>query len=268
MVDLAKLRAPFPPDRISWRVGSTTQDKTRGLAFAYIDARDVADRLDDPAVCGPENWQCSYPHATGKTVCRIELRIGDQWIGKEDGAGDTDVEAEKGALSDAFKRAAVRWGIGRYLYDVATPWVEIEQAGKSYKIKDSEKAKLYRALGGGVAQPVERPPLERKVAGSSPAAPTTANGHRAPYRIPVNPTTDGKGADWKEWGTRFWADLHAAGTQIEFEAMVAENVVATSRCATEAPQIHGPLVKRIGELRKTFDPVKKPDGDRLSVANA
>lgn len=145
MIDLAKLKAPFPPDRISWRVGSTNGDKTKGMALGYIDARDVMERLDD--VCGPGGWQCSYPHANGKTVCAISIKIGDEWVSKADGAGDTDFEAEKGALSDAFKRAAVRWGIGRYLYDLAAPWVAIEQRGKSYIIKESEYGRLRAVLG-------------------------------------------------------------------------------------------------------------------------
>jgi hypothetical protein len=140
-VDLAK---PFPPKLISWRVGATNKDKTKGMALAFIDARDVIRRLNEAV--GAENWQNDYPHANGKTVCRIGIRIGDQWVWKSDGAGDSDVEAEKGALSDAFKRAAVRWGVGLYLYDISSPWVAIEQYGKSYKIADGEYAKLESLL--------------------------------------------------------------------------------------------------------------------------
>jgi hypothetical protein len=135
------LKAPFDPSLVSWRVGSMNKEKTKGMALAYIDARDVMERLD--TVVGPENWQCRYPHANGKTVCAIGLKIGDEWIWKEDGAGDSDIEAEKGALSDAFKRAAVRWGIGRYLYDIASPWVEVDQWKH---IKDSEMLRLERLL--------------------------------------------------------------------------------------------------------------------------
>ncbi len=169
MTDLAKLQAPFPPERISWRVGSTTQDKKRGMALAYIDARDVMARLDE--VCGIGGWQCRYPHANGKTVCEIGIRVRlddgpdmppkpfhFEWVWKADGAGDTDFEAEKGALSDAFKRAAVRWGIGRYLYDVAAPWVEIEPMGaKSYKIADKEMGKLRVLLMGEGQQAAPEP---------------------------------------------------------------------------------------------------------------
>lgn len=137
------LCAPFPTENIEWRIGSTTKDKSKGMALAYINARSVMDRLD--AICGPGNWQDRYPHANGKTVCDIGIRVlrddgSSEWVWKSDGAGDTDFEAAKGALSDAFKRAAVRWGIGRYLYDLDAPWVELEREGKS--IPASEKKKL------------------------------------------------------------------------------------------------------------------------------
>ena len=138
------LSAPFPSEFIDWRVGSTTADKAKGMALAYIDARDVMGRLDE--VMTPAGWQCSYPHANGKTVCSVGLKIDGEWIWKADGAGDTDYEAEKGALSDSFKRGAVRWGVGRYLYELPSPWVEVEQRGKTYIIKDSERPKLETLL--------------------------------------------------------------------------------------------------------------------------
>jgi hypothetical protein len=158
-MNLADLRKPFPPDRISWRVGSTNHDKTKGMALAYIDARDVQDRLD--AVCGVESWQCRYlPMPGTKTVCEIGIRILSsdpnqpaEWVWKSDGAGDSDIEAEKGALSDAFKRAAVRWGVGRYLYDLDSPWVALEAAGKSFKIAGHEYARLEALLSKTVSKP-------------------------------------------------------------------------------------------------------------------
>ncbi|TGP34048.1 hypothetical protein EN828_10270 [Mesorhizobium sp. M2D.F.Ca.ET.185.01.1.1] len=152
MIHLAKLRDPFPPDIIEWRVGSTSKDKSKGLALAYITARDVMQRLDE--VCGPENWQCDYPHAGSKTVCRIGIKVGEEWIWKANGAGDTDIESEKGALSDAFKRAAVLWGIGQYLYDLESPWVTLDtntgSDGKVYVkgIAKHEYTRLHKLLGG------------------------------------------------------------------------------------------------------------------------
>ena len=172
---LAKLSAPFDPKRISWRVGSTTGDKSKGMALAYIDSRDVQDRLD--AVCGADGWQCRYPHAGQKTVCEIGIRIGNEWIWKADGAGDTDVEQEKGALSDAFKRAAVKWGIGRYLYDCESPWVQIEQRGKSYVIAASEIPKLQRCLPGNNSTPAQSAPAAPKSAPGISAAKTWVREH-------------------------------------------------------------------------------------------
>lgn len=164
MTDFAALQAPFPPDRVSWRIGATTQNKDKGMALAYIDARDVYERLD--AVCGPGGWQCRYSHADKKTICEVGIKVGDEWVWKANGAGDSDVEAEKGALSDAVKRAAVVWGIGRYLYDIESPWVEIETKGKSHIIKPTERPKLLAALG-------QRGAPSRRV--GSPQAPQSAS---------------------------------------------------------------------------------------------
>lgn len=141
-VDFDALAAPFPPDRVSWRIGQMKKgDATKGKALAYLDARDVMGRLDE--VCGPGGWQCRYSHALNKTVCDIGVKVDGEWVWKADGAGDSDIEAEKGALSDAFKRAGVRWGIGRYLYDIPSPWVAVNQWKQ---IEDAEHAKLEGLL--------------------------------------------------------------------------------------------------------------------------
>jgi hypothetical protein len=145
-VDLLKcLSAPFPPEKVSWRVGSTTADKKRGMALAYIDARDVMQRLDD--VIGLFKWQCRYTHTGTITICEIGIFAGTDWVWKANGAGSTDVEAEKGACSDAFKRAAVLWGIGRYLYDLDSPWVALN----GRQIAPEELPKLRALLEGNAA---------------------------------------------------------------------------------------------------------------------
>lgn len=143
------LAEPFAPELLSWRVGPTNEkhrkpdDPLRGQPLIYIDTRTVMDRLD--AVCGFDNWQNSYTPGMGTSiVCNIGIRVQGEWIWKADGAGATDMEADKGALSDAFKRAAVRWGIGRYLYEIKAPWIELEKRGNSAIIPDSAMLKLQR----------------------------------------------------------------------------------------------------------------------------
>jgi len=135
---LAALAAPFPPANVSFRIGARTKDKSKGKLLAYIDARDVMERLDD--VMGANNWQCSYsPMHNNTTCCNIGILFegSTSWIWRANGAGATDVEGDKGAYSDAFKRAGVLFGIGRYLYDVDLPWVPLEKGG--FKVADFNK---------------------------------------------------------------------------------------------------------------------------------
>lgn len=137
-----QLAAPFPIEDISWRVGPTNEKRKgdgplKGQPLCYIDARSVMDRLD--SVVGPDNWQCTYtPGVATSIVCNIGIRFANHnWVWKADGAGATDMEAEKGALSDAFKRAAVRWGIGRYLYEIKWPWLVLENRNLSNQQKET-----------------------------------------------------------------------------------------------------------------------------------
>jgi hypothetical protein len=124
-----RLEQPFPPSAISWRIGRKTKDGKKAALLAYIDARDVMERLDD--ACGFGEWQCRYSLAVGDLlICEVGLRINGEWLWRANGAGDTQVEAEKGKCSDAFKRAAVVWGIGRYLYGLPSPYVAIDEYGK------------------------------------------------------------------------------------------------------------------------------------------
>ena len=132
------LFAPFDQEKISWRAQNMNKDGNKAMALAYIDARDVMNRLD--RVVGPENWQDRYEETPkGRLICTLSLCVDGVWVNKSDGAGETDVEGDKGAISDAFKRAAVKWGVGRYLYDFQTPWVPCESyMGNDNKLKFSK----------------------------------------------------------------------------------------------------------------------------------
>jgi hypothetical protein len=130
-----RLERPFSANQISWRVGATNGDKSKAIALAYIDARDVMHRLDE---CAGFGWQNRYTLSdNGLLICEIGILIGEHWIWRANGAGDTDIEAEKGKASDAFKRAAVLWGIGRYLYSLPNVWVPIEPKGRSHVLKET-----------------------------------------------------------------------------------------------------------------------------------
>lgn len=116
-----------------WRKGPA------GTQLAYIDARDVMDLLDE--VVGAENWQDDYKEIAGNVYAGIGIRCKKivrtpidpnnsnpshnlhkhyEWVWKWDCGAESNIEKEKGQASDAFKRAAVKWGIGRFLYSLDT----------------------------------------------------------------------------------------------------------------------------------------------------
>jgi hypothetical protein len=109
MLDL--LHGPTPPDEVKERQGPG------GRTLSYVDARYVMERLDQ---LGPENWQRDQRAVGDRVACGVGINIeGLGWVWKWDGAGDTDIEGDKGAFSDSFKRAAVNWGIARDLYGLS-----------------------------------------------------------------------------------------------------------------------------------------------------
>lgn len=127
-----ELKLPFSQEKIEYKVGATNQEKTMGLALAYIQARGIQDRLDE--VVGFSNWKVSYTELQGGFLCSLSLRIDGEWIEKQDGSQNTEFEAIKGGISSAFKRVASSgWGIGRFLYDIDSQWFPIRKVGKGYQ---------------------------------------------------------------------------------------------------------------------------------------
>jgi len=90
-----------------------------GRSFDYITARQVADRLDK--VIGPGNWATAFrvlsvqDHVVECTLSVFGISKADVGYSNNPDA-DNESEPLKAAFSDAFKRAAVQWGIGRWLY--------------------------------------------------------------------------------------------------------------------------------------------------------
>lgn len=131
---LNQLKNPFNPKQLKWRVGATNKEKTKGIALAYIDSRDVMKRLDD--VCGPDRWQSKLTRTGDGFTCELGIKFNDEWVWKSNSAGDTKVESIKGGASDAFKRAAAVWGVGRYLYYLPNIWVELDEYKKLKEIPE------------------------------------------------------------------------------------------------------------------------------------
>lgn len=128
-----KLREPFPPDQVGWKPQVISGN--RGLAVAYIDARAVMQRLDD--VVGTLGWSDKYVLLPeGSVECHLALWDGTRWISKVDVGSQSEQPDEgdrlKAAYSDALKRAAVKFGVGRYLYDLPLQWLPYDSQKKQF----------------------------------------------------------------------------------------------------------------------------------------
>lgn len=175
MKDLNELKKEIP-----YKFKPQTCGEREAVMVAYIDARDVQDLLDD--VCGPENWQTDYKVINDNLYAGIGIRIpvefknggvinvANEWVWKYDCGVESNQEAEKGEASDAFKRAAVQWGIGRFLYrlgvvklktkDYKGKWKPATDEGKILWSNDEISEYIKNRSSSKPAEPKYAPPKE------------------------------------------------------------------------------------------------------------
>jgi hypothetical protein len=128
-----QLTAPFPADAVHWK--PLTVKGERALACAYLDARAVLQRLD--TVFGVGGWKDAYQIvAGGSVVCTLSVRVDGEWVEKTDVGSPSeqpdDGDKLKAAFSDALKRAAIKLGIGRYLYRLPSQWVDYDPQRRQF----------------------------------------------------------------------------------------------------------------------------------------
>jgi hypothetical protein len=162
------LAAPFAVALVMFKPAAVNGN--RCLALAYVDARTIQDRLDE--VLGVEGWQDDYEILPdGSVLCRLQLRLGDEWVTKVDVGGPSEQpdggDRLKAAFSDALKRAAVKFGIGRYLYRLPSQWVDYDPKRRQ------------------IVQPPALPSFARPAPGAK-AAPVPAQSASSPHNLPVN----------------------------------------------------------------------------------
>lgn len=125
--DVKLLTAPFAKDKVSVKVQSFNKERTKAMLVLYLQHTDVMDRLDavDPS------WNCTVleERPVGDTVY-VRTRMTLKGVSRENVGEGND---PKGAYSDALKRCAMLFGVGRYLYDTNTPWVAYSESQDKYK---------------------------------------------------------------------------------------------------------------------------------------
>lgn len=139
------------PEEIDVRVAQVKQNGV--VVLLYKDARVDQTILD--ATVGAMNWKKSYDVIDGQLFCTISIWDDEkkQWISKQDVGVESNTEAEKGRASDAQKRAAFAWGIGRELYSAPFIWIPEEGANiKGNKCYDKFRVKdiRYDSLGRNI----------------------------------------------------------------------------------------------------------------------
>ena len=196
-----KLRMPTPKDRVKFRVGFKSRDESQACMLAYVDARYVMDTLDD--IIGADNWDLDYREIHGNLFCIITVTWPDgSKTSKMDCGTETDVEKEKGQASDAFKRAAVHFGIGRDLYGLPDYWAPINEYGYAEK--------NWTPPGWGAD------------AGTTP--PTTE-----PHQAPSHPTTTNPQPEPA-------TDLHSAADIADLQEYADSVVERASQTAPDTPK--------------------------------
>lgn len=133
----ARLAAPLAGETISWRQdGKPIHRDGKFLArfVAYVEANTVRERLD--AVV-PGEWDLTLTplpqlatEPAGENTCSFKARLQVLGVVREDVGTGRDY---KQAATDAFKRAAVRFGIAHELYAYGQNWVELDGDGRYAK---------------------------------------------------------------------------------------------------------------------------------------
>ena len=152
-MDLSRLADPFPTSEIEWRVQQAgrgrNSNRIYARVFAYLTSRAIQQRLDE--VVGPESWCNEFRDGpAGGVLCGISIRHPETgvFVTKWDGAGVTEpggglspADATKSNYTNAMKRCATQWSIGRYLYYLPPSWALIDDHG-------AYRARLPKEDGG------------------------------------------------------------------------------------------------------------------------
>lgn len=172
---LDELSKPFHPSRITWRPGALTGKKDKALALAYADLRAYQNRLDE--ICGMD-WSVSYTPWGDRIICHLTINgITRSSTGEPDSDSERSEIAGTTAEAQAFKRACAMFGLGRYLYNLPSLWVEYDAPNQRF----TEKAKAR--LHGLIAQHYQR------FLDGQTESPLDGNGEETPEEVQVSAPT-------------------------------------------------------------------------------
>lgn len=135
--DIAILVAKFPEEKLGVKVNSFSKDRTRAMLVLYLQHTDVYERIEmvDPS------WQSMVTHTHKlEDVIFVSMTMTIKGVTRENVGEGQDYKA---AYSDALKRCAMLFGVGRYLYDIETIWVPYNESTdrfKTWQVSDFREA--------------------------------------------------------------------------------------------------------------------------------
>lgn len=136
IIDNLKKEIPY-----KWRVQSFSKHKPQATCVAYIDSRDVQDVLDTHC-----EWSDRYYEENGMLFCEITIYADGREYKRSDTGTESNTEKEKGHSSDAFKRAAVKFGVGRFLYSKKIQYLKANASksnSSSNWVVDNNGSRVY-----------------------------------------------------------------------------------------------------------------------------
>lgn len=177
----ARIAAPLPNDAIQWRQDGrpiTRDGKYFARFVCYVDAQFVRERLDSVV---PGEWDLSLellPPMGGEeedTTCAFKARLQILGVIREDVGMGKDYKA---ASSDAFKRAAVRFGVAHELYATEQNWVQVDGEGRYAKPLEDPAVAYQRRHGKMIGRPSEEGEQRPRptTSGTTTPTPTTPRG--------------------------------------------------------------------------------------------
>jgi hypothetical protein len=206
---LERLREPFDPELVEWRVTNTSG--SRGQVVAYADPRAYTDRLNE--LLTPAGWTREYfvqtvqnfeaPRKDGKSTIitakvMVTSKVTIHGLGAHSGTGEEwaiDENALTRAEAQAFKRACVCFGLGRYFYDLPRTWVNLDQNRRPVELPALPEWALpvhYRGkCGAKTTAPAQRPGMNGRNGQAKPSQ-SYAGAHTN------NGNSRGRGLYWEE----------------------------------------------------------------------
>lgn len=236
---LAELEVPFAPCQVQWRVTNTSNDKKRGQVIPYADPRAYTDRLN--ALFSPQGWTREYKVETmtnitrvkkgesilsGKVLVTCTVTIIGLW--SHSGTGEEWADDDNGMTSadaQAFKRACSCFGLGRYFYDIAPIWVDLDQHRQPVRTPVLSAWALPENWRKGMRPPGGNGNGETKPA-SQGSSSNGANG--ASRGRPVGPPANGRGNAHESPSKANGSTATNSGDDLDQKILELEKAVGTA----------------------------------------